>query len=423
MGIWNSLDNQPTFGAGTMLLLTDGTVLCHQSGTKNWFKLTPDKGSYRRGKWSTTETLPDNANIPKLSGGPTNAPLYFASAVLGNGTVLTAGGEYNSGIPNADTLAAQIYDPQKDHWTAIDTPFGFVGIGDATSCVLADGRFLLGQYNGTAAALYNPATGKWAAAAVKGDPSSEETYTLLPDGSVLSVQTSNAPNAEKYLPATDQWVTAGNTGASLPQPCPNLIAEIGPAILLPDGRVFAIGASGSTALYTPPTAEQGVAAPGTWAPGPLVADSVAVFDHTMQRITAVSRAAGNLDLFVIGFDNAVWSTFWTQDGGWNPGGWFQLHPETVFDHTTQHIAAVSRAAANLDLFVIGFDNAIWSTFWTQDGGWNPGGWFQLHPDTVFDHTTQQIAVVSRAAGNLDLFVIGFDNAVWSTFWDWAQGWG
>ena len=148
----------------------------------------------------------------------------------------------------------------------------------------------------------------------------------------------------------------------------------------------------------------------------------AVFDHTTQQIAAVSRAPGNLDLFVIGFDNAIWTTFWNDAGGWNPGGWFQIHPETVFDHTTQQIAAVSRAPGNLDLFVIGFDNAIWTTFWNDAGGWNPGGWFQIHPETVFDHTTQQIAAVSRAPGNLDLFVIGFDNAIWTTFWNDAVGW-
>ena len=80
------------------------------------------------------------------------------------------------------------------------------------------------------------------------------------------------------------------------------------------------------------------------------------------------------------------------------------------------LATVSRAPGNLDLFVIGFDNAVWSTFWNDSGGWNPGGWFQIHPETVFDHATQQLAAVSRAPGNLDLFVIGFDNAVWSAWW-------
>ena len=146
----------------------------------------------------------------------------------------------------------------------------------------------------------------------------------------------------------------------------------------------------------------------------------AVFDHTKQQIAAVSRAPGNLDLFVIGFDNRVWSTFWNDQNGWN-GDWFPLPGAAVFDHTNQQIAAVSRAPGNLDLFVIGFDNRVWSTFWNDQNGWN-GDWFPLPGAAVFDHTNQQIAAVSRAPGNLDLFVIGFDNRGWSTFWNDQNGW-
>jgi hypothetical protein len=71
-----------------------------------------------------------------------------------------------------------------------------------------------------------------------------------------------------------------------------------------------------------------------------------------------------LDLFVIGFDNVVWSTFWRGDGGWRP--WFQIHPEIHFDHTTQRITAFARQPDQMDLFGIGFDNAAWSTFWNED---------------------------------------------------------
>ena len=145
-----------------------------------------------------------------------------------------------------------------------------------------------------------------------------------------------------------------------------------------------------------------------------------VFDHTVQRVVAVSRAAGNLDLFVIGFDNHVWSTYWSSAHGWN-GDWFPLPGQAVFDHRLQQVAAVSRAAGNLDLFVIGFDNRVWSTFWSSDHGWN-GDWFPLPGQARFDHTVQHVATVSRTAGNLDLFVIGFDNRVWSTFWSSDHGW-
>ena len=137
-----------------------------------------------------------------------------------------------------------------------------------------------------------------------------------------------------------------------------------------------------------------------------------VFDRASQQISVVSRTPNNLDLFVIGFDNVVYSAAWSADSGWS--GWFQLHPETVFDHASQQISVVSRTPNNLDLFVIGFDNVVYSAAWSADSGWS--GWFQLHPETVFDHASQQISVVSRTPNNLDLFVIGFDNVVWSTFW-------
>jgi hypothetical protein len=40
-GTWSALQHPPTFNADTMLLLTDGTVLCHELSSKNWHKLTP----------------------------------------------------------------------------------------------------------------------------------------------------------------------------------------------------------------------------------------------------------------------------------------------------------------------------------------------------------------------------------------------
>ena len=146
----------------------------------------------------------------------------------------------------------------------------------------------------------------------------------------------------------------------------------------------------------------------------------AVFDRDKQHVSAVSRAPGNLDLFVIGFDNRVWSTFWNEQGGWSTD-WFPLPGQAVFDRDKQHVSAVSRAPGNLDLFVIGFDNRVWSTFWNEQSGWSTD-WFPLPGQAVFDRDKQHVSAVSRAPGNLDLFVIGFDNRVWSTFWNEQGGW-
>jgi hypothetical protein len=148
--------------------------------------------------------------------------------------------------------------------------------------------------------------------------------------------------------------------------------------------------------------------------------SETVFDHNTQQLTAIARVPGHIDLFVIGFDNAVWSSWWEANGGWRP--WFQIHAERVFDHTKQKITALARTSNHIDLFVIGFDNAVWSCWWEGDAtGWRP--WFQIHPETVFDCTAQRISALARTSGHVDLFVIGFDNAVWSSWWEGdAIGW-
>src|SRR5262249_23969760 len=130
-GTWTQLKNAPSFPASTMLLLTDGTVMCQQSGSKNWFKLTPDaKGDYVNGTWSRLSAMP-------------NAPLYLASAVLNDGRVFCAGGEYSNFVPGAGLLAAEIHDPLMDAWTVLSTLPGWAKFGDAPCCVLPDGRLLL----------------------------------------------------------------------------------------------------------------------------------------------------------------------------------------------------------------------------------------------------------------------------------------
>ena len=257
-GIWNSLTNQPTFSAGTMLLLTDGSVLCHDepnsgavTGTKHWWRLVPDTtGSYRGGTW---HQVADSSW----------APLYFACTLLRDGRVFIAGGEYDGNAMQAEVATAAIYDPVADAWTAIGHPTGWTQIGDAPSAILADGRVLLGDINGKRTAIYDPAANTWTAAGTKDDARcTEETWVILPDQSILAIECDNQPKAEKYIPAADKWVSAGTTATTLVD---TLSDEVGSAIVLPDGRAFCIGATNHTALYTPPPISNQT---GTWAAGP-----------------------------------------------------------------------------------------------------------------------------------------------------------
>lgn len=247
-GTWKPLVNQPTFPASTMLLLTDGTVMCQEAGDKHWWCLTPNQnGDYVHGTWSPLSPM-------------ANTRLYYASAVLADGRMFVAGGEYSDA--GGDTNKAEIFDPVLNRWTGVPPPPGWNNIGDAPCAVLPDGRLLLGSIFTKDTAIFDPVTNSWSAGAKKDDSSSEETWTLLPDETVLTAECANHPKSEKYVAPAEKWVTAGNTGVDLVQASS---IEIGPALLLPDGRVFATGASGHTALYTPPpVADQ----PGTWTAGP-----------------------------------------------------------------------------------------------------------------------------------------------------------
>src|SRR5690242_12624841 len=140
---WTPLVNQPPFAAGNPLLLTDGTVIAHNTCAPDWWKLTPDaRGSYVNGTWSKVASLPDGY-----------APLYFSSAVLPDGRVIAEGGEYNNCNAVWTTLGA-IYDPQADKWTPVNPPTGWKTIGDAQGVVLANGTFMLANCCTPEAALF-----------------------------------------------------------------------------------------------------------------------------------------------------------------------------------------------------------------------------------------------------------------------------
>jgi hypothetical protein len=249
---WTPLKNQPSFAAGVALLLTDGTVLVQDAGAQDWWKLTPDShANYVNGTWKQVASLPSNYS-----------PLYFGSAVLPDGRVIVEGGEYNFFSPVWTNLGA-IYDPLKDKWTAVNPPSGWANIGDGQSVILTNGSYMQADSINTNDAILDAKTLTWTAVGTgKQDRNDEEGWTLLPDGTVLTVDAINAPNAEKFIPSTGQWISAGNTIVRLEDPNSQ---EIGPAILRPDGTVLATGATGHNAVYTPPANPQD---PGTWVAAP-----------------------------------------------------------------------------------------------------------------------------------------------------------
>lgn len=274
--------------ADEMILLTDGSVLIHNADktpgflapqtAAQWLRLTPDDhGQYN------TPGVTWSAALPM-----TTAREYFASGVLRDGRVFVIGGEYSSDTVNTpappssgqDSPLGEIFDPVTGQWSPILKPATFSYIkGDVPACVLADGRVLLGSITTNQTVLWDPASNTWTAAATgpghaKAATPSEETWTLLPDGSVLTVDVLSVPPnaAERYVPESDAWVPAGTAPGLVLSQFGNLaVNEIGPAILLPNGTVFAIGATGKTGIYN-------AAAASPWSPGPSFPGARTVID-------------------------------------------------------------------------------------------------------------------------------------------------
>jgi hypothetical protein len=301
----------PSGFAEVSLLLTDGTVMCHEYSSNRWHRLKPDiNGSYQNGSWDvpgfTVADMP-NANDPTI--GCVNCryqPLDFASAVLPDGRVVVIGGEYNNGNKKWTNIGF-MYDPVTNTWSGqITVPSTWCctngrgthtgGIGDAQSTILTNGTMLLASLGNAGLgnhsrdiASFDPATLTFTSLAPTGkaDPNWEENWNQLPDGRVLTIDSAIQTRFEIYDPATNSWGTAGSTVVNLADYGPGTAGseEVGPAVLRPDGTLIAFSGtnSGQNAVYNTAT--------GTWAATGPAGDFPLVPGHTYHYAVADGPAS------------------------------------------------------------------------------------------------------------------------------------
>lgn len=272
-GSWETFSNLPTFNPGNMVLLTDGSVLMadhggDQTGTPNWWILKPDsKGNYSTGTWTKTGSM-QSGYAPDNKGG----------GLIADGRVVVVGGDRNGANVWVGVNQGSIYDPISRTWSVLNPPNDgkgeFSSIADAPSLVLPNGQFMFGpsgngdhgSANQKQVAILDASSLTWSIGGtgrIGANP--EAGFTLLPSGNVLTIST-NVPSAsdtEIFDPTSMTWVSAGKTPSSLVDPATakgGPIGEIGPSILMPNGKVFAEGSSKSTAVYDTQS--------GQWSAGP-----------------------------------------------------------------------------------------------------------------------------------------------------------
>ena len=266
IGTWTTATSTSP-GAQIALLQSDGSVMYQvgaNSSTKTWSRLAPNSsGSYSSGTTSSLASM----NVGRL---------FFGSAVLPSDQVFAIGGEYTGNNQNTDANSAEIFNPTAGTggagtWTSTAS-FPQSQFGDDPVEVLSPTQVLTGYIVGPQTYLYNPTNNTWTQTGTKlrNDQSDEETWIKLPDGSILSYDvfasiSTGVFHAQRYVPSTGTWVDASNVSSSNP---PHILSssavgfELGPGVLLPNGKVFLEGANGYTAYYDP-VANQ-------WSAGPML---------------------------------------------------------------------------------------------------------------------------------------------------------
>jgi len=247
-GTWTPLVSAPPAGVNNCMLLSDGTVL-GMNGSGVCVKLTPNShGSYINGTWTTLAAMH-------------NSRLFFSSELLTNGNLWVAGGEDGSGGSSSEW-----YDSLNNVWTLIPPPSaGYPGFSDSISEILPNGNPLVAPVSESGGCLiYSVATnGWWTAASANRGSQDEAGWVKLPSDSILTID-AFSQTSEHYVPTLNQWVNDGNLPAPLYD---SNLGELGTGSLLPNGKVFFIGSTTNTAIYTPGASASSA---GSWVAGPTM---------------------------------------------------------------------------------------------------------------------------------------------------------
>ena len=176
-----------------------------------------------------------------------------------------------------------------------------------------------------------------------------------------------------------------------------------------------------------------------------------------STVNVVCRYSDHIDLFTTASDGRIMSTWWDARTGW--ASWFQVQGGVAAAGAT--VTAIARYPFHLDLFTVGTDNRVYSCWWDERSGWHnwfpignlqcrpdstvtswlasptssicspplrtagscpPGGtrgagwgnWFQVSGGVASPGSP--VTAIARYSNHLDLFVIGTDNRIYSTWW-------
>ena len=135
-------------------------------------------------------------------------------------------------------------------------------------------------------------------------------------------------------------------------------------------------------------------------------------------LTTVARKPDHVDLFWVGFGEAVFSTWWdlpaTRDRWARP---FSITPQRAGE--SHAITSVARNAGRVDVFWISTEGAIAWTWWDASANQGRGAQSFLISNRGAAEPGA-ITCVARKSSHIDVFWITPDGAVAATWWEAGQ---
>jgi hypothetical protein len=136
---------------------------------------------------------------------------------------------------------------------------------------------------------------------------------------------------------------------------------------------------------------------------------------------AAKQNSAQLDVFWVREDGAVWVTWEAGDSAWrdgsNNGYPVRVSPSGLAPPGAP-LAAILQNEHQLDVFVVGVDRAIWLTWEADDGPWREGdegrGPARVTPPGLFPPGAH-VAAARQNDRQLVVFAIGNDGAVWASW--------
>jgi hypothetical protein len=121
-----------------------------------------------------------------------------------------------------------------------------------------------------------------------------------------------------------------------------------------------------------------------------------------------------MDLFAVPKDGRVHTSSWTVGGDWS-GIADNWTPIGGFFPAAAAVTPVCRTPDTIDLFILGADGRVYTSWWSTGHAWSGAG-DNWRPIGGFFPAGATVAAVSRAPDSLDLFIVGTDRQVYANWW-------